>query len=297
MTDAVNDIMNDAGDNAARNKVVVITGGSDGIGFVSAEVMAAKGAHVILVGQNRDKCAETVATIKNATGNPAVSFEVADLSTLSEVRDLAARLLESQATIDVLMNNAGGFFRERQQTEDGLEYTFALNHMAYFVLTDLLLARLKQAEQGRIINVASRVHQNGKVNFDDLQGRANYAGWPAYCQSKLMNVMFTYALARRLGGTAVTANSLHPGFVASKFGHNNKGMVGLGMRVAQALMAISPQSGAKTQVHLATDPALVATTGGYFVKSRAVDSSAASLDVEVQERLWMVSEELAASIP
>ena len=284
-----------------QDRVAVITGASDGVGFVSAEVLAARGAGVILVGRNEEKCAHAVATIKNVTGNNKVSFEVADLSLIRQVRALGVRLLERQPRIDILMNNAGGYFRARRQTDEGLEYTFALNHMAYFVLTDALLDRLGTAKQGRIVNVASRVHQRGMVDFDDLQGEGNYAGWPAYCQSKLMNVMFTLALARRLvrdlDGTALTANSLHPGFVASKFGHNNPGPAGMAMRFAQTLFAISPQAGAKTQVHVATAPDLATTSGGYFDKSKAVIPSPESQDVEAQERLWTISAEVAASIP
>ena len=276
--------------------VAVITGASDGVGFVSAEVLASRGAQVILIGRDAKKCADAAATIRNATGNERVSFEVADLSLINEVRALGARLLERQPRIDILLNNAGGFFRERRQTDEGLEHTFALNHMAYFVLTDLLLERLGEAKQGRIINVSSRVHKRGTLNFDDLQGQTTYGGWPAYCQSKLMNVMFTQALTRRLDGTAITANSLHPGFVASKFGHNNPGLAGLVMRFAQTLFAITPQAGAKTQVHLATAADLANTSGRYFEKSKAVTPSPESQDEAAQERLWRISSEIAASI-
>ncbi|MBT6430542.1 MAG: SDR family oxidoreductase [Rhodospirillaceae bacterium] len=279
-----------------KNARVIITGGTDGIGFVTAEELAVRGANVTLVGRNEQKCIDTVAIIKNTTGNPNISHELADLSLLRDVRELAERLLADPTPIDILVNNAGGYYQKRQQTDEGLEQTFALNHMAYFVLTNLLLERVHEAGQGRIINVASGVHKMGKLNFSDPQGRVSYKGWPAYCQSKLMNVMFTNALARRLEGTATTANSLHPGFVASKFGHNNTGFVGLMMRMSQAVMAISPQAGAKTSVHLATDPELAATSGLYFEKSRETASSQDSLNVEAQERLWKLSEEVAASI-
>ena len=169
--------------------------------------------------------------------------------------------------------------------------------MAYFLLTDLLLPALRQAEQGRIVNVASRAHRRGGMNFHDLQGAQSYAGWPAYCQSKLMNVMFTYALARRLEGSAVTANSLHPGFVRSKFGHNNPGLAGLLVRLSQLFLAISPEAGAKTSLHLATAPELATCNGQYFEESRPMSSSPESLDTTAQERLWQISAELAATIP
>lgn len=280
-----------------QGSVAVVTGGSGGIGFVCAQSLAARGAQVILVGRNPDKCADAAAAIQSSTGSDKVSFEVADLSLLAEVRPLAGRLLDSHGQIDVLLNNAGGFFRQRRETAEGLEYTFALNHMAYFVLTDLLLPALREAQQGRIINVASGVHRRGSVNFDDPQGKTAYAGWPAYCQSKLMNVMFTYALARRLADTAVTANSLHPGFVRSKFGHNNPGLAGLILRLSQIVLAISPEAGAKTPLYLATAPELADSSGQYFEKSQAVPSSSESRDRAAQERLWQISAELAAAIP
>lgn len=284
------------GNLSMQGSVAVVTGASDGIGYVCARQLALLGAKVVIVGRNEPKCADAALVLRDATNNPEISFEVADLSLLREVRALAQRLSDSHGHIDVLLNNAGGFYRQRAETAEGLEYTFALNHMAYFVLTDLLLPSLSRAKQGRIINVASRVHRQGSVNFDDLQGKANYAGWPAYCHSKLMNVMFTNALARRLEGTATTANSLHPGFVSSKFGHNNPGLPGLIMRLGQALLAISVEAGAKTSVHVATSPELAETSGAYFNKCRAVASSPKSMDEIAQERLWRISEEIAAGI-
>ncbi len=280
-----------------KNQKIVITGASDGIGYVCANILAGQGAEVILVGRNREKCAAAVETIKRATETDTITFEIADLSLLREVRALAEGIAAAHGHIDVLLNNAGAFTKSRRQTDEGLEHTFALNHMAYFVLTDLLLPRLRAAQQGRIINVASGVHRRGRINFDDLQGQRNYAGWPAYCHSKLMNVMFTHVLARRLEGTSVTANSLHPGFVASKFGHNNKGIASLVLRLAQTLMAISPEAGAKTSVYLATSPDLATTSGRYFEKCREVAAAPQSLDETAQERLWQISEEVAASIP
>ncbi len=279
-----------------QDSLVVVTGGSDGIGYVCAEQLALMGARIILVGRNGQKCANAVAALQNSTGNANISFEVADLSQLREVRALAKRLLDGYGHIDVLLNNAGAYFETRTETAEGLEHTFALNHMAYFLLTDLLLPSLTKAKQGRIINVASRAHRNASLNFDDLQGQTTYAGWPAYCRSKLMNIMFTYALARRLTDTAVTANSLHPGFVRSKFGHNNPGLTGLMVRTSQALLAISLKAGAKTSVYAASAPELAETNGLYFNKCRAVASSAASMDVEAQERLWEISAEIAENI-
>ncbi|MBT7757932.1 MAG: SDR family oxidoreductase [Rhodospirillaceae bacterium] len=280
-----------------QSPTIVVTGASDGIGFVCAQTLAARGAQVILVGRDEQKCADAAATIRNSTDDGKVSFEVADLSLSREVRALAGRIMDKHSHIDVLLNNAGGFFQQRRVTDEGLEYTFALNHMAYFVLTDLLLPALGQAEQGRIINIASGAHRRGTMNFDDLQGARAYAGWPTYCQSKLMNVMFTYALARRLDGTAITANSLHPGFVRSKFGHNNPGFAGLMVRLGQLVLAISPEAGAKTPLHLAWAPELAAISGRYYEKSQTIASSSESQKQAAQERLWQISEEVAAAIP
>ena len=277
--------------------MVVVTGASDGIGYICAQQLAAMGAQIVLVGRDDGKCSDAVVALQNTTGNTNISFEIADLSLLHDVRALAQRLLDSHAHIDVLLNNAGGYFQQSSLTLEGLEHTFALNHMAYFLLTDLLLPSLAKAKQGRIINVASRAHRHASLNFEDLQGKADYDGRPAYCRSKLMNIMSTYALARRLEGTAITANSLHPGFVRSKFGHNNPGFTGLLVRASQLLLAISLQAGAKTSVYAASAPELVATSGLYFNKCKAAASSPASMDVAAQERLWQISTELAASIP
>ncbi len=279
-----------------QDSVVLVTGASDGIGFVCAQHLVALGAQVILVGRNEEKCADAAATIRNSTDNGTISVEIADLSLLRDVRALAGRVLDKHAHIDVLLNNAGAFYRQRELTAEGLEYTFALNHMGYFVLTGLLLPALAQAQQGRIVNIASRAHRRGTLNFEDLQGEHAYAGWPAYCQSKLMNLMFTYAQARRLEGSTITANSLHPGFVRSKFGHNNPGVAGLVIRLSQMILAISPEAGAKTPLHLACAPELAASSGEYYEKSEAVLSSPESLDREAQERLWQISTELSAKI-
>ncbi len=279
-----------------ENLLVVVTGASDGIGFVCAQSLAARGAQVILVGRDEEKCADAVATIRKSTDNGKLSFDIADLSQVRDVRALAGRILDNHGHIDVLLNNAGGYYRQRQTTPEGLEYTFALNHMGYFVLTDLLLPALGRAKQGRIINVASGAHRRGTMNFEDLQGERAYAGWPTYCQSKLMNVMFTYALARRLTDTAITVNSLHPGFVRSNFGHNNPGFAGLVVRLSQILLAISPEAGAKTPLYLACAPELANSSGKYYEKSKAVTSSPESLDREAQERLWQISTELTARI-
>jgi retinol dehydrogenase-12 len=188
----------------------------------------------------------------------------------------------------VLINNAGAIFNTRRLSTDGIEMTFALNHLGYFLLTYLLLDTLKASPAARIVNVASNAHWNGRLDFDDVQGERRYGGWRAYCQSKLANIVFTYELARRLAGSTVTANAVHPGFVATRFGFNNRGWFRLFMKVAQ-LAAISPAEGSETMIYLATAPQVAAVNGQYFVKKRAVNSSKASYDQHAAQRLWQLS--------
>jgi retinol dehydrogenase-12 len=190
-----------------------------------------------------------------------------------------------------LVNNAGALFSRRQLSRDDIEMTFALNHLAYFLLTHLLLDPLKASASARIVNVSSEAHRGARLDFADLQGQHSYSGWRAYARSKLANILFTYELARRLEGTGVTANALHPGFVATSFGRNNRNITGLFFRIAQ-LAAISPEEGAKTIIHLASSPEVQDITGRYFVKQKAVRSSQVSYDRAAAERLWKVSAEL-----
>jgi NAD(P)-dependent dehydrogenase (short-subunit alcohol dehydrogenase family) len=218
----------------------------------------------------------------------------ANLVRMAEVRRLGAELRETYPRIDVLVNNAGAVFRQREVTEDGLERTFALNHMAYFLLTHLLRERLVASAPARVVSVASRAHQQASgLDLDDLNFERGYGGWTAYCRSKLANILFTRELARRLAGTGVTANCLHPGFVASRFGDNNRGAFRWGIGLAKRLFAISEARGAETVVYLASDPRVAGTTGGYFADSAPATPTHAAQDDATAARLWEISVKLA----
>ncbi|WP_322793714.1 SDR family oxidoreductase [Bellilinea sp.] len=273
-------------------KKVLITGGTDGIGKVTALELANRGAHVIIIGRNPQKTEQTVREIREQSDNPRVDFLIADLSEQEQVRRVAAEYRHRYDQLHVLINNAGAFFAKRELTADGLEKTFALNHLAYFLLTHLLLDLLTKSAPARIINVSSAAHFGGKINFDDLNAEKSYSGWGAYSNSKLMNVLFTYELARRLQGSGVTVNCLHPGFVATQFGKNNGGLIGLGLSLVQRVGAISPEQGAETTLYLATSPEVEGITGRYFDQKKAVESSKISQDEETARRLWEVSLEL-----
>ena len=274
-------------------KTVLITGATNGIGKIAATELARMGASVCIVARNRSKGQAVLDEIKRATGNTNIELFIADLSSMADVRNLAQEFTEEHGTLDVLLNNAGAFYSERKLSADGLEMTFALNHMSYFLLTNLLLPVLKATPNSRVVSVSSLAHTSGKLDFANLQGEQKFNGWKAYSDSKLENVLFTFALARRLTGANVTANCLHPGFVKTGFGHGNSGMISNLLGLAQNLFAITPEAGAKTMIHLASSLEIAGITGKYFDKSKAVSSSAASLDQALQEKLWAHSEKLA----
>lgn len=275
-----------------NGKICMVTGATSGIGEVTALALAQMGAAVIVVGRSAEKSAATVNHIKQQTGNPAVEFMLADLSSLKEIHQLALQFKSCYPHLHVLVNNAGALFTTRQQNVDGIEMTFALNHLNYFLLTNLLLDRLKSSAPARIVNVAASAHLFARrMNFDDLQGQGRYGGWQAYAQSKLCNLLFTYELARRLEGTHISVNALHPGIVATRFGHNNQGLMGRLLRLSN-LFAINPERGAQTIIYLAASPTVEGVTGKYFVSKREVQSSAASYDLAAAQRLWQVSMEM-----
>lgn len=277
-----------------KDKICLITGATSGIGKATAQALAEQGATVVLVARNPDKGAATVAEIKAATGNPNVDVLVADLSSQTSIRDLADAFRQKYDRLHVLINNAGAFYGDRHVTEDGLELTFALNHLAYFSLTNLLLDLLITSAPARIINLTSGAQGWGKIAFEDLQGEKRYSGQEAYNQSKLANVLFTYELARRLEGKNVTANCVHPGVVKTNFGRENPTFIMRWMiRVLSPIMR-SPEKGAETVVYLASSPEVEGVTGQYFVDKKPVQSAKISYDVAVAQRLWQVSEALMA---
>jgi retinol dehydrogenase-12 len=275
-------------DESLRGQVCMVTGAASGIGAVTARALAHRGAAVVLVDRDAEKGSATANRTERQTGNPAVEFIRADLSAQEEIRWLVRQFESHYRRLDVLVNNAGAIFARRQESVDGIEMTFALNYLGYFLLTNLLLDTLKASAPARIVNVSSRSHARAQIDFDDLQNRSGYHGLQAYAHSKLAIVLFTYELARRLEGTGVTANALHPGLVATDFGMHHGGVLGLVMRLFRAAF-ISPEQGAQTSIYLATSPEVEGVTGKYFVKCKDVSSSPASYNADTARRLWQVS--------
>jgi retinol dehydrogenase 12 len=272
-------------------RICLVTGATSGIGYITALELARRGATVALVARDPGRAQECVTRIQQATGNKAVDFLLADLSSQEQVRQLAKDFARRYTQLHVLVNNAGGIFWSRQESVDGLEMTFALNHLAPFLLTNLLLPTLWASAPARVITVASDAHKGAKVPFDDPRQRTHrYRALRVYGQSKLANILFTYELARRLHGQTVTANTLHPGFVATNFGKSSPLMRAVFTLIRP--FAISPEKGAKTTIYLATEASVANTSGAYFVKQKPARSSAASHNQETAHRLWTVSEQL-----
>ena len=283
-----------------RGRTALVTGATTGIGRATALALAERGARVLLVARDRGRGEDALreATARAAAGGQGGSAEVlyADLSRQAEVRRLAGEVRDRAERLDVLVNNAGALFDTRQLTPDGVEATFALNHLAYFLLTRELDAPLRAAGEGsgdaRVVVVASDAHRSVRaLPLGDLQGERRWRPVRAYAISKLANVMFTYALARRLQGSGVTANALHPGVVASGFAAGSNGLWGVFFKVARPFLT-SPEKAARTSVYLASDPAVRGNTGGYYENGRPARSSRASYDVAAQEALWAESERL-----
>jgi NAD(P)-dependent dehydrogenase (short-subunit alcohol dehydrogenase family) len=272
-------------------KTVIVTGATTGIGRATALSLATMGAHVAITGRDRGRLDDAAAQIR-AAGNGQVDVFAADLSVQEQVRQLADETLQRLPRIDVLVNNVGGYWNTRHITADGLEHTFALNHLAPFLLTNLLLDRLRHSGPARVVTVASDAHRMGRIDFDDLQGDRNYSGARAYNQSKLANVLFTYELSRRLQGAAVTANAVHPGMVSTSFGAEDPG------RVQRLLVPLlrpflkSAAQGAATSVYAASAPDLERVTGRYFAAGSPKRSATRSHDQATAARLWQVSAEL-----
>lgn len=276
-----------------NGKTCIITGATDGLGLEAAARLGAMGARLVLVGRNRDKGERALATLRARVPGVVAEMHYADLSRRREIERLVPELLRTAPRVDVLLNNAGAFFARRETTEDALERTFALNHMGYFLLTFGLSERLVASAPARIVNVASAAHLRATLDFDDLQCTKGYTGWLAYQRSKLCNILFTRELARRLAGTGVTANCLHPGFVATRFGDNNGGLFRFGIGLAKRFSAIPVERGAETPVYVASSPEVDTITGRYFAECRKRAPSAPAQDDAAAARLWQISTKLA----
>jgi retinol dehydrogenase-14 len=273
-------------------KTVLITGGTGGIGKATATGLAALGARVGITGRDRSRAEAAAANIRATSGGPAVDVFVADMSSQTEVRRLAREVLDAYPHLDVLINNVGGFWAHRHVTADRLEHTFALNHLAPFLLTNLLLDRLRSNAPARVVTVSSGAQAMGRIDFDDLLGVGRYSGQRAYNQSKLANVMFTYELARRLDGTGVTATALHPGVVRTSFGAEDQRALFAAMtRVVRPFMK-TPDQGAVTPIYLASSPEVEGVSGRYFANRKPRKSSRVSYDIDAAARLWQVSADL-----
>ena len=275
-----------------QGKIIVITGATSGIGQVAAEKLAGMGARMVLVARDQARGEAALARLRQLA--PAVSHTIhyGDLSRLSEMNRVAGEIAAAEPRIDVLINNAGALFGFRQVTEDGLELTFATNHMSYFVLTHGLRKSLQAAAPSRVISTSSDAHKGLKLDFNDLQSTNKYRGFPVYGRSKLANILFTSELARRLAGTGVTANCLHPGFVATRFGDQSGGFFSYVVRAAK-VFAISPEKGAETIVHLASSDEVADVSGKYFYKCRQATPTREAQDDESAKRLWLETAKLA----
>jgi retinol dehydrogenase 14 len=272
-------------------KTVLITGGTSGIGKATAVALAAMGANVVIVGRNQERGEAAVEEIKAQSHNESVELMLADLSVQAEVRGLAEEFQERHDRIDVLANNAGLVQSKRTETLDGIETTLATNHLAPFLLTNLLIERLEQSAPSRVITVSSEAQSWGTMDFEDMQSRRKYRGFPIYGMTKLANIMFTYELAERLNGTGVAVNCLHPGSVGTNFGQNNKGIMALFFRTFKPFMR-SPEQGADTLVWLASSPEVDGVSGKYFSDRKEIEAKKVAYDRVARRRLWEISEEL-----
>jgi NAD(P)-dependent dehydrogenase (short-subunit alcohol dehydrogenase family) len=279
-----------------KGKICLVTGATSGIGRITARELARMGATVVVVARDPRRGDETVGAIRAETGNPAIELMIADLSSLASIRQLGREFKVRHDKLHVLVNNAGAVNATRRTTVDGMELTFATNHLGYFLLTHLVLDRLKASAPSRVVSVSSTAHKGKAMTWDDLQHEQRYAPVQVYGESKLANILFTYELARRLDGTGVTANCLHPGVIASGFAQNDPGWIRFGFKLLRPFI-LTPEQGARTSIYLASSPEVEKVSGKYFVRSTAVRSSRASYSVADARRLWEVSEELVRLAP
>lgn len=273
-----------------HGKTVIITGATSGIGEVAAIRLAEQGARIVFTARDQERADATLAKLRKAGPGADHAVHMADLSILAQMKRIG-HALANEPRVDVLVNNAGALFNKRIETVDGLEMTFALNHMAYFVITNMLLPRLEPG--ARIVTTASNAHRGARLDFDDLQSRKGYSGFAVYAKSKLCNILFNRELARRIAGSGVTANALHPGFVATRFGNNSGGLLRTVLKVAKPIGAISPEEGAKTLIYLASSPEVAGTSGEYFYECKIATPTAEARNDADARRLWEISEEIA----
>ena len=274
-----------------EGKVCLITGATSGIGEVTACELARMGCSVVITARDERKAEIAVDKLRAESGSLKIDGLVADLSSQDQVRNLAAEFKRQHNRLDVLINNAGAIYLRRYLSQDGIEMTFAVNHLAPFLLTNLLLEMVIDSAPARIINVASNSHEGQEIDFDDLESQRSYNFMRAYGRSKLANVKFTFELSRRLAGSSVTVNAFHPGLVGTNMGSNNGWLVKLFLPLFR-LFSLSPEEGAETSIYLASSPEVEGVSGKYFYQKRAVPSSPNSLDEEKARQLWEVSAEM-----
>ena len=277
-----------------NEKTVVITGATSGIGEVAADHLAQLGARIVFVARDRARGDAMRKHLRAVAGHTDHVVHYADLTRLSDMKRVAHEIADSEPEIDVLINNAGAMFNSRIVTEDGLERTFALNHMAYFVMTNILLERLKTTPGARIVSTASDAHRGNRLDFNNLQGERGFSGYAVYGRSKLMNILFTRELSRHLAGTGVTANCLHPGFVATRFGDESGGAFSFAIKAAKNF-ALTPEQGAETIIYLASSDDVANVTGGYFAKCKASTPSSEARNDDDARKLWDISAKLSGA--
>ena len=278
-----------------QGKRCLITGATSGLGEVTALALADQGAEVIIVSRNEEKCLRTVKRIQNQSGNPSIEYFKADLSSQKEIRELVKAVKKKYNRLDILVNNAGGFFWSRQESVDGIEMTFALNHLNYFLVTNLLLDLLHESASARIINVASGSHSSAEIDFNDLQITKNYLHFTAYGKSKLANIYFSYELAHRLKKSRITVNAVNPGFTATNIAREGNLLGKIFMPMVR-IFAIPVEKGSETIIYLASSEEVEGISGKYFQEKKAIQTSPQSYEVEIAKRLWVISEQLTGLI-
>ncbi|MDD5569933.1 MAG: SDR family oxidoreductase [Bacteroidales bacterium] len=274
-----------------KDRIILITGATSGIGRATAMALAKMQATIVLVARDKNKAIKTVEEIKSESKNPNVEYLICDLSSLASVRQLAAEFKSKYNRLDVLINNAGMILSTKEKTIDGFEKTFAVCHLAHFLLTGLLLDVIKSSKSSRIINVSSVAHILGHMDFDDLMLEKKYTSTKSYGQAKLANILFTKKLAEKLKGTGVTVNSVHPGGVNTNFNRDLKGFYKFAWSSLKYFL-LSPEKGAETSIYLASSTEVESVTGEYFIKKKVRKSSAESCNPEIAEKLWEISEKL-----